>query len=68
MEICRICGPKAWTVVFKQSKAATKGLRVMDSVDPWVLGSNYGHVIVPLQLPVTAKQHENIVINSNITW
>ena len=51
---------------------ATKGLRIINSVDPCVLKFNflgYRLVIVPLQLPVTSRQQENVAaISSNITW
>ena len=43
----------------ERNKGATKGLRVINSVDPCVMKSNfldYGLVIVPLQLPVTNRQ------------
>ena len=54
------------------SEGTTKGLRVINSVDPCVLKSNfldYRLVIVPLQLPVTSTQGENVaVISSNSTW
>ena len=42
-------------MVPKQSEGATKGLKVINSVDPCVLKSNflnYRLLIVPLQLPV----------------
>ena len=56
----------------EQSKGAAKGLRVINSVDPCVLKPNfldYRLVIVPLQLPVTSIQRENIAaISTNITW
>ena len=56
----------------ERSKGATKGLRVINSVDPCVLKSNfldYRLVIVPLQLPVTSIQRENIAaISTNVTW
>ena len=45
-------------MVPKQSEGTTKGLRVINSVDPCVLKSNfldYRLVIVPLQLPVTSR-------------
>ena len=51
---------------------ATKDLRVINSIDPYVWSLTYldhRHVIVPLQLLLTRKQHENVaVICSNITW
>ena len=54
----------------EQSEGATKGLRVINSVDPCLLKSNfldYRLVVVPLQLPLTSRQQENIaVISSNI--
>ena len=43
----------------ERSECATKGLRIVNSVDPCVLKSNflnYRLVIVPLQLPVTSRQ------------
>ena len=46
----------------KQSKGATKRLRVINSVDPCVLKSNLLCVIVPLQLLVTRKQCENVAV------
>ena len=56
----------------EQSEGATKGLRVINSVDPSVLKPNfldYTLIIVPLQLPLKCRQLENITtINSNITW
>ena len=56
----------------KQSEGTTKGgpgLRVINFVDPCVLKSNHRGAIVPLQLLVTRKQHENVVIiSSSITW
>ena len=56
----------------EQSEGTTKGLRVINSVEPCVLKSNfldYRPVIVPLQLPVTSRQWENALdISSNITW
>ena len=39
----------------KRSEGATKGLRVINSVDPCVLKSNCRLAIVPLQLPVTSS-------------
>ena len=55
----------------EQSKGATKGLRVVNSVDPCVLKYNfldYRLLIEPLQLPVTSRQQENVAtISSNIT-
>ena len=44
-------------VVPERSKGTTKGLRVINSVDPCVLKSNfldYRLVLVPLQFPVTS--------------
>ena len=55
----------------EQREGTTKGLRVINSVDPCVLKSNfldYKLVIVPLQLPVKSRQRENVAaISSNIT-
>ena len=53
----------------ERSEGATKGLRVINSVDPCVLKSNfldYRLVIVPLQLPVTTRQGASI--SGNSTW
>ena len=56
----------------EQSESATKDLRVINCIDLCVLNSNlldYIHVIVHLQLLVTTKQHENVVvINIIIIW
>ena len=57
-------------MVPEQTKGATKDMRVTNSVDPCVLKSNFLDLdyIVPLQLPVTSRQQENVaVISSNIT-
>ena len=55
-----------------RSEGTTKGLRVINSVDPCVLKSNfldYRLVIIPLQLPVTSRQRENVAaISNNSTW
>ena len=55
----------------KQREDATKGLRIVNSVDPCVLKYNfldYRLVIVYLQLHVTSRQQENVAANSsNIT-
>ena len=63
---------RPWAVVPEQSKDTTKGLKVINSVDPCVLKSSflqYRVVIVPLQLPVTSRQCENVAIfSSNIAW
>ena len=53
----------------EQSEGATKGLRVINYVDPWVLKFkflDYSWVILPLQLLVTTKQGENVVVVSPI--
>ena len=59
-------------MVPEQSKSATKGLRVINSVNPCVLKYNvldYRLVIVLLQVPVISRQYENVAtISSNITW
>ena len=60
-------------MVPEQSEGTTKGLRPINSVDPCVLKSNflldYRLVIVPLQLPVTSRQYENVAtIIRNIAW
>ena len=59
-------------MVPEKSEGATKGLRVIISVDPSVLKPNfldYRLIIVPLQLSLTSRQLENVTtINSNITW
>ena len=59
-------------MALKQIESATKGLRVINSIDPCVLRSNfldYRLFIVPLQLPVTSTQGENVAaISSNINW
>ena len=46
----------------ERREGATKGLRVINSVDPCVLKSNFLDyiVIVPLQLLVTTKQREYV--------
>ena len=56
-------------MVPEQSEGTTKGLRVINSVDPCVLKSNfldYRLIIVPLQLPVTSRQRENVVVTSTV--
>ena len=48
----------------KESEGTTKGLRVVNSIDPCILKStflDYSLVIVPLQLPVTSRQGDNVV-------
>ena len=59
-------------MVPERSEGASKGLRVINSVDPSLLKYNildYRLVIVPLQLPITSIQRENVAaISSNITW
>ena len=44
----------------ERSEGTTKGLRVINSVDPCVLFLDYRLVIVPLQLPVKSRQLENV--------
>ena len=57
----------------KQSEDATKGLRIINSADPCVSYLDYRRIIVPLQLLVTRKQHENVAVITPvavvvITW
>ena len=63
---------KIYNLIMKALGCAPKGLRVINSVDPCILKSNlldYRLVIVPLQLPVTSRQQENVAaISSNINW
>ena len=54
-------------MVPKLSEGATKGLRVIKYIDPYVLKPNfldYRLVIIPLQLPVTSIQQENVVVTT----
>ena len=50
---------RPWAVAPEQNEGATKGLRVINSVDPFVLKSNFFRLYTsyaPLQLPVTSRQ------------
>ena len=48
-----------------QSEGATKGIRVINSIDLWVLMSNFSdyRCIMYLKVLVTTKQHDNVQLS-----